>query len=253
MPISLRSNTDYLLDNLIIHNCCTNPVGICSCESIAKVNSYKYLGVVFDLRMRWTDHIECLKNNLRKYIFAFRRLSDILNPNEIRSVYYAYIQSLLTYGIVAWGGAYKTHLQPLEVVQKSILKVSFKKNKRCPTDTLFKETSLFPVRKLFIKSLLSYIFSHYNFMFHNVPHLHNTRYSHNVGINSDKLVKSTSITNPSYIAQVLFKNIQHNYKENKLFECNSEFSFKKKVNEWLRDIDFQEAESLILSSYRRRP
>jgi len=74
LPISLRNNSDYNLQDLIIHSCGDLKNINCSCSSIAKVSFYKYLGVFFDNRMRWTYHIDFLTSKLRKYVYAFRQL-----------------------------------------------------------------------------------------------------------------------------------------------------------------------------------
>ena len=140
MSISLHKTADYNLNKLVIHVCGNHFCNVCSCNAtIDRVNSYKYLGVVFDLNMRWSEHVEFLKNKLRKYIFAFKKLKEVLTQKELKTVYFAYVQSHLTFGIIAFGGAYKSVLQPLFIVQKLILKVAFDRPNFYPTKNLFSE------------------------------------------------------------------------------------------------------------------
>ncbi len=63
LPISLRSRTDFNLNDIIIHMCNNYHNFNCNCESIEKVTSYKYLGVTFDSRLNWSQHIESLKKS----------------------------------------------------------------------------------------------------------------------------------------------------------------------------------------------
>src|SRR5436190_13521778 len=84
MPISLTHLTDYNLQNIIIHDCGNHMNLTCKCENIEKVLSFKYLGVIFDCRMKWTEHINHLKKRLRKYIYVFRQLSYILDEQEVK-------------------------------------------------------------------------------------------------------------------------------------------------------------------------
>ena len=48
--------------------------------------------------------------------------------------------SLLRYGLIVWGGgAYKSNLMPLKVIQNTILKIVLHKDRRYPTRQLYDE------------------------------------------------------------------------------------------------------------------
>lgn len=98
--------------------------------------------MVFENRVRWSERLAFLKYNIRNYIYAFRQLSEILEHGEIISEYYAYIQSFVTLGIIAWGGAQTSILSFLIIIKKPILKVGLTKSKRFPSDSLFREPVL---------------------------------------------------------------------------------------------------------------
>lgn len=68
-----------------------------------------------------------------------------------------YIQSLLFFGIIAWGGAQNSILSPLIITQNSILKEGLNKCKKFSSDVLFREANILTIRQLFIKNLLVYI------------------------------------------------------------------------------------------------
>ena len=67
----------------------------------------------------------------------------------LQTVYYALIESQLKYGIIAWGGAYNTHIKNLEIVQKWILKIMHRKEMTFPSDTLFQLAKVATIRQLF--------------------------------------------------------------------------------------------------------
>ncbi|KAG8299984.1 hypothetical protein J6590_087770 [Homalodisca vitripennis] len=56
------------------------------------------------------------------------------------------VQSILQYGIIAWGGAFKTIIDPLNVIQKSILKAALNKPKRFSSNELFIESDILTIR-----------------------------------------------------------------------------------------------------------
>lgn len=251
LPIALNINSDYPFESLSIHNCGNHLNSTCRCESVECVSHYKYLGVTFDCRMKWSEHILLLKNKLRKYIFAFKQLKDILNQNEIKLAYYAYIQSLLTFGNISWGGAHKSLLKPLFVSQKCILKVGFSKPRRYPTNDLFNEYALLSVRQLYIKTLLIHLFKHFNSIFVKINHSHNTRYAANTGIVTLQLRKSFSKTNPFYISHVLYRNITKFFNNCNIFESLSMSIFKIRVKKFLLELGIDRAEALISPDYGR--
>ena len=69
-----------------------------------KVDTYTYLGVVFDSKLKWKESINSVKNVnptmycLRKLI-SFRVNSDILGTH-----YRAVICNLIVFGSLCWGG-----------------------------------------------------------------------------------------------------------------------------------------------------
>lgn len=66
--------------------------------------------MVFDNRVGWSEHVAFLKDKVCKSIFAFRKVSEMLAHKEITLSNYAYIQSLLFFGTIAWGGTRKSML-----------------------------------------------------------------------------------------------------------------------------------------------
>lgn len=245
MPISLRSVTDYYLQDLVIHSCGNYLNTLCNCASIEKVLFYRYLGVVFDSRMSWAKHVHFLIKKVRKYYFAFRQLNEVLYDKEIKLAYFGYIQSVLNFGIIAWGGANSTILQPLFIAQKRILKIGFKKPMLYPTSSLFQEISVLTIRQLFIKTLLGYIFSNSQTIFREITHPHNTRFSDKVGFVSAKLHRHFSTTNAFYISSILHRNVCVRHHNASLFDSPSLRVFNRRVHEWLLQLGIEESEFLI--------
>jgi hypothetical protein len=107
------------------------------CTDINITTEIKYLGIYIDQNMKWVKQISELVKRVRKCIYIFIRLRNILQTNNLKMVYYAIIHSLLQYGIIGWGGTYKNIINPLKIVQKLIIKVIMKKPPMYPTISLF--------------------------------------------------------------------------------------------------------------------
>lgn len=90
---------------------------------LKRVESCKYLGIVFDYRMIWNEHIEYILNKTKYLVFIFHKISKYVHTETLRMLYYAFFQSIISYGIIAWGGAYAGNLKLIQELQNKILKI----------------------------------------------------------------------------------------------------------------------------------
>lgn len=49
---------------------------------------------------------------------CFILVAKVLLHNMLKQVYLSYVQSVLQYGILGWGGTYKSTIQPLKRTQR---------------------------------------------------------------------------------------------------------------------------------------
>ena len=131
---------------------CNSPNNIttCSCLTMVKAKTVKYLGVVLDEKLSWQQHIELTTTRIRKLIWVFKKLRNVADLELLRTVYYALAQSVIGYCIGIWGGAYKCHMITLERAQRSILKVMTFRPYRFPTITLYTTCKVLTVRQMYI-------------------------------------------------------------------------------------------------------
>lgn len=141
--------------HLKIHECHNPTQSNCNCTAIEKVKVVTYLGIQVDQKLTWQNHIEKLSGRVRKLVYFFKRTRNILNPKLLMTVYYALCQSILTYCISAWGGAYKSHLIRLERSQRMVLKIMLGKSYRYSTEQLYKDANVLTVRQLYISNIIS--------------------------------------------------------------------------------------------------
>ncbi|KAF0762995.1 zinc finger and BTB domain-containing protein 14-like [Aphis craccivora] len=62
--------------------------------------------------LKWKNHIQYITNKLRKLMYAFKTLTDILEFKTIIVVHQALIESIISYGISIWGGTYDITIDP---------------------------------------------------------------------------------------------------------------------------------------------
>jgi len=242
----LKADTGPGQRELRIHSCGDPQSVTCGCGVIERVEQYKYLGVIIDKKLSWEPHIQYVNKKIRSMIYAFRQLREVLTVDHCRRVYYAYIQSTLQYGILAWGGASTSVLEPLFVTQKSIIKIINRLNLRFPSELLFVNFRVLSIRQLFIKNLLIYIKENKDHIFSESTHQYNTRSKLNFGYDIPKLNYRVEIFNSFYIAHQLYRNLPN---EIIVAEGGSVATYRRGVEEWLLRIGVAAADELTKSPY----
>ncbi|KAL9951294.1 hypothetical protein ACROYT_G043933 [Oculina patagonica] len=89
-----------------------------------RVNSFKYLGVIINENLTWTDHIENLRSKVLQRLGLLRRIKCSL-PRDIRELFVkSTIIPLLDYADVTWGDkANLTLMKKVQVLQNLAAKI----------------------------------------------------------------------------------------------------------------------------------
>ena len=101
---------------------------------LANKNDIKYLGVLFDNKLNWEQHVQHV---LAKFCIARRVLMKLRHyvPVALRNVYFGIVYSYLQYGVTSWGNtAFKytrIQIQPNYIV-KILPKTPFFRKKLLP-------------------------------------------------------------------------------------------------------------------------
>lgn len=138
---------------LKVHSCSDRGTP-CNCYILEKTTNIRYLGIMIDGNLNWDTQIDKLKGRVRKLIYIFKKLRHVKDFEILKCVYYSLCQSILSYGILAWGGAAKTRLLDLERAQRYVLKVMFFKPLIYSTSALYLDSQVLTVRQLFIETLI---------------------------------------------------------------------------------------------------
>lgn len=142
-------------------------------HSIQEVTHIKYLGIIIDQFLKWQPHMDYVSAKLRKLIHKFYLLREFLNKKTLITIYKAFVESLIRYGILVWGGLYKNCLYKLKIIQKYMLKIMLKKNKSYPSNLLFSE-DICNIRSLYMLEICTYIHRN-NALQRFVDHSYQTR------------------------------------------------------------------------------
>ncbi|CAH1998361.1 unnamed protein product [Acanthoscelides obtectus] len=163
--------------------------------------------------------------------YKIKYLGNILTEKYLQTLYHALIEPHLTYGILAWGAACSSHIYNLDVFQKSILKMIFKKPKLYPTEKLYADVRMYDIRQLYF--------------LHSITHYHkfvNTDQKLNIIIIPVVPQPHKSIMQRSYLylAPKFYKIIPKDLKDLRFGNC-----FKRNLKKWLHSISRTEIHKLI--------
>lgn len=112
----------------------------CNFTTIYPVQKVKYQDMTIesiDVNLKRQNHI---MNTTRKIILLFYKIKTLINTlsaTTLGMVFIAMAQSIYSYGIGSWSGAYNIHLDSLEITINSFIKISFKKHYRTSTFLLY--------------------------------------------------------------------------------------------------------------------
>ena len=68
------------------------------------MNSFKYLGVYVDNKLKFKTHIEHLTGKMSQLCGVTNQLKKFLNHSSAIKIYYSCVYSVLAYCIAVWGG-----------------------------------------------------------------------------------------------------------------------------------------------------
>ena len=83
---------------------CPKPVYIKG--EVDRVETYKYLGVVFDSKLNWKENINSVLKKVNSIMYCMRNLGPFgVNSDIIVTFHNAVICSIITFGSIFWGGS----------------------------------------------------------------------------------------------------------------------------------------------------
>ncbi|KAG7308626.1 hypothetical protein JYU34_005848 [Plutella xylostella] len=123
----------------------------CSCAQLEQVPTCKYLGVIVDNRFNWNYHINKIVDYLRLTLCKFYQLKRWVSGSVLHCLYYALVDSIISYAVGTYGTTFKTYLNRITNLQTRFLKLLLDKNtrKQCngQYDHLYRKFKIIPADK----------------------------------------------------------------------------------------------------------
>ena len=117
-------------------------------EPVEWVKKYKYLGVMYDKRLNFKEHVSYLKKKLRPKINLLKSLAGAswgTSTKTLRRYYLSNIRSILEYGGCAMLTACESTCADIEAIQNNCLRIILHAPPGTPTEVLQAEANVLPI------------------------------------------------------------------------------------------------------------
>ncbi len=158
--------------------------------TLDQVKFTKFLGVIIDDKLTFTNHISYIKNKIAKGMGIIIKARKYLNKSTLIQLYNTYIFPYLIYCVEIWGNACDSHLDPIIKLQKKILRIITFSTYTAHTEPLCFVLNTLPFRKLVTQRIGLQMFKYANnfvpisindlFIKNEHVHEHNTRQRSNL-------------------------------------------------------------------------
>jgi hypothetical protein len=135
----------------------------------------KFLGVVLDKTLSFKEHTAYIRSKIAKSIGILFKAKQKLPNSLLKSLYDSFIYSYLSYGIEVWGSACLSHLDPLIKLHKRSIRIISNAHYLAHTAPLFQSLNLIPLRSIYIKQILIFMYKFHNHML--PPHIYDQMFT----------------------------------------------------------------------------
>jgi hypothetical protein len=111
-------------------------------EIIENVNSSKFLGVILDNKLCWSEHIAYIKGKISRNLGIVCKARKVLNQDSLKNLYYAFIYPHLCYCVEIWGNACKTYIDVINKIHKKCIRILCNAKWNDPSAQLFQSLDL---------------------------------------------------------------------------------------------------------------
>lgn len=151
------------------------------------VHHSPFLGVEIDSELKWKVHLRNVSKKASVACFMIKMLANQVNEPTLKIVYHAYVHSILTYGILAWGNT--PEASKLFVKQKRAVRIIGKIRNRGTCRRAFKSFYILTLPCVFILEVILFVFDNPTLFKKNEDvHEQNTRRKGDLRMNKCKLL-----------------------------------------------------------------
>ena len=157
------SKPNYIIYDNQPHKTCKDKFTIVMNKTrLQRENSIRYLGVIFDDKLCWANHIDNLSSQLARCSGLFCRLRNYVLRKTLCLLYYNLVYSRIQYGILTWGTATKLLTKKIEVRLNRIIRIATFSSIYTPINTMYKQLNILKISDIYHLELGKFMYQLYS-------------------------------------------------------------------------------------------
>ena len=143
----------------------------------------KFLGLIIDRNLTFTNHKDWVCKKLSSGIFVLRQLSKFLSSDVLLTAYYGLVYPFLSYAVPIWGYQ-STSSQFIFRLQKKAIRAVFGKPSRASCKPLFADNGILTFPSIYILSTVLFVHKHLHLFAEIAPpsHQYNLRPNNSIQV-----------------------------------------------------------------------
>ena len=146
-----KSHQSYFQTIFIIQGTSMYCLNLYSIYLFVSLFIYLYLKNIPKINHR-TQHDCALSHHsavsLKKACYAIRLIKPFMSIDVLRSTYFSYAHSIISYGIIFWGNS--SYSEDIFKIQKRIIRIIMNSSRNASCWQLFKDLNILPIRSQYI-------------------------------------------------------------------------------------------------------
>jgi len=124
-------------------------------NQITNSTNTKFLDLTIEAMLSWKCHINQILLRLSLACYAVKVITPLMSEDTLKMIYYSYVHSIITYGIIFWGNL--PHNTDIFKMQKRIIWIMTKSRSRDSCRQLFKWLEILLLQSQYIFSVLLFV------------------------------------------------------------------------------------------------
>jgi len=132
---------------------------ITSNSTAKELRTYKYLGVLLDENLSFTQHVDYICKKLSRGLFCLKRIKSLVNEKDLKTIYYSIFHSHLLYCSIIIGCTSNSNIKRIVTLQKKAIRILTSSRYNAHTANLFYQLKIMPFDKIIQIQKLKYMHS----------------------------------------------------------------------------------------------
>jgi len=120
-----------------------------------EVTNIRFLGLELDNNMKWKNHVAKILPKLSRACYEFRPMHSFSSLNTLKIIYFAYVHSVINYGIIFWENSSESN--KIFLAQKKIVRIMTGSRLKTSCKPLFQSLGILTITSQYILSLMKFL------------------------------------------------------------------------------------------------